>query len=232
MVAANYKAFVVRMINKYEGGYGWTAADPGGPTKYGITCYDLAQHRHQVMDSKSRWAPIVKAMSLKEAEDIYAEKYATACRFDDLKSGSDVVVFDFGVNSGPSRAIKYAQMVAGTTVDGILGPNTLKAINAMDAVSFINNLCSRRMAFLHSLGTWRTFGVGWSARVHDLQAYALALAKHDKDPEVLGSKAKSYPRVEPATPPTPTTPEVAVTPASPTFGQKTAAFFKKVFLGT
>ncbi len=175
---ANYKAFVDRMITKYEGGYGWDAADPGGPTKYGITCYDLAEHRHQKMDSKARWAPIVKAMTLQEAEDIYATKYATSCRFDDLVSGADCAVLDFGVNSGPSRAIKYAQGIVGTTQDGVLGPITLAAINKMDPNHFIDAYCDARLRFLRGLGTWGTFGRGWANRVADLRAYCHNLAQH------------------------------------------------------
>ncbi len=172
----NYKAFVDRMIQRYEGGYGWDRADPGGPTNYGITCYDLAQHRHLAMNSMSAWAPIVKAMTLQEAEDIYATKYATACRFDDLNSGSDCAIFDFGVNSGPSRAIRYAQMVVGAARDGIIGPVTLVAINAMDSNKFVDSLCDLRLGFLRSLRTWSTFGKGWSSRVADLRGYCHRIA--------------------------------------------------------
>ncbi len=176
MTVADYAPFVERMIGRYEGGYGWDRNDSGGPTKFGITCYDLAEHRHQVMDSMARWAPLVKAMTLGEADDIYASKYASACDFPNLQRGADCVVFDFGVNSGPSRAIKYAQMVAGVKVDGILGPITLSAINNTDARTFINGLCRARLEFLHRLGTWRVFGSGWNARVIDLLAYSLNLA--------------------------------------------------------
>ncbi len=175
----NYKAFLDRLIQRYERGYGWDRADPGGPTNYGITCFDLAEHRHQKMNSMSAWAPLVRAMSLQEAEDIYATKYATACRFIDLNSGPDCVVLDFGVNSGPSRAIKYAQMVVGTARDGVLGPVTLAAINSMDSNKFIDNLCDLRLSFLRAIrggASWKVFGRGWSARVADLRAYSHKLA--------------------------------------------------------
>ena len=172
----NYKAFVDRMIQRYEGGYGWDRSDPGGPTNFGITCYDLAEHRHQKMTSMSAWAPLVRAMSLQEAEDIYASKYATACRFDDLNSGPDCAIFDFGVNSGPSRAIKYAQMVVGTARDGILGPITLAAINHMDPNKFVDDICDFRLGFLRALGTWSTFGRGWASRVADLRGYCHRVA--------------------------------------------------------
>ena len=54
MSQLTYLPFTARMINRYEGGYGWNRADPGGPTKYGITCYDLAEHRGLKMDSMAR----------------------------------------------------------------------------------------------------------------------------------------------------------------------------------
>ncbi len=172
----NYKAFVDHMIQHYEGGYGWDRADPGGPTNFGITCYDLAEHRHKKMTSMSAWAPLVRAMGLQEAEDIYAVKYATACRFNDLNSGPDCAIMDFGVNSGPSRAIKYAQLIVGATRDGILGPITLAAINEMEANLFVNDLCDMRMQFLRGLHTWPAFGRGWAGRVADLRAYCHRLA--------------------------------------------------------
>ncbi len=176
MSQQNYRPFVERMINRYEGGYGWNRSDPGGPTKYGITCYDLAEHRHLAMDSMARWAPLVKAMPLSEADDIYTSKYATACDFQNLERGKDCVVFDFGVNSGPSRSVKYAQATVGVRVDGVLGPKTLDAINNYDPRSFINKFCDTRLDFLHRLGTWRVFGSGWAARVKDLRTYSLNLA--------------------------------------------------------
>lgn len=189
----NYEQFVERMISRYEGGYGWDRADSGGPTKYGITCWDLAAHRHAVMDSMTRWAPIVRAMPLSEADEIYRVKYATATRFDDLVSGADCVLFDFGVNSGPSRAVKFAQQIVGVNADGLLGPITLQAINNYDAVRFINELCDARLAFLKRLKKWSTFGKGWSARIADLRKYALALVHdHSKLAQIEGAHAKGY----------------------------------------
>ena len=186
----NYEPFVERMIERYEGGYGWDAKDPGGPTKYGITCYDLAQFLHEPMDSMAAWAPRVKAMSLSVADEIYRHKYATACQFDALNSGCDCAVFDFGVNSGPTRAIKTAQQIVGASADGALGPITLAAINGMNPVAFVNKLCDARLGFLRRLGTWPTFGKGWSARVKDLRAYCLALAAEQQSQPAAEPQAK------------------------------------------
>jgi lysozyme family protein len=174
MTVADYRPFVDRMISMYEGGYGWDAQDPGGPTKYGITCYDLAEYLGQHMNSMTAWAPKVRAMTLTTAEVIYANKYASRCQFFTMHAGCDCAVFDFNVNSGVT-GIKYAQRVVGTTEDGILGPITLAAINNHDPILFINELCAFRMSFLQSLGIWSTFHNGWTHRVNDLRAYCAAL---------------------------------------------------------
>lgn len=46
-------------------------------------------------------------------------------------------LYDFAVNAGTSVAVKLAQIVVGTTPDGVVGPRTLEAINAADPKLFI-----------------------------------------------------------------------------------------------
>lgn len=172
---ANYQVFIDRVIHKYEGGYGWSKADPGGPTKYGITCYDLAQFQHVKMNSMSAWASKVQAMPLSTAETIYRTKYATAVRFDDLPSGSDCAMLDYQINSG-SRAILAARAVLKIKGGSIMDQALLDAIKKADPATFVTALCAERMHFLHGLRTWGTFGGGWTSRVTDLKAYCLHLA--------------------------------------------------------
>lgn len=175
----NYEPFVDRMIQRYEGGYGWNKADPGGPTKYGITCYDLAEHRGQKMTSMSVWAPLVKAMTLDEAETIYAKKYAAKVRFNDLGHGKDCVLFDYAVNSGYARAIRVARAIVNKPGPLVFDDELVKAVNAVPAQSFINAVCDERLHFMHGIrggSAWEEFGVGWGRRVADLRAYSLALA--------------------------------------------------------
>lgn len=182
MSVQNYRAFVDRMITRYEGGYGWDRADPGGPTKYGITCWDLAAHRGQKMTSMASWAAVVKAMPLTEAEDIYRSKYATAVRFDELPSGIDCCWLDYAVNSGIGRPIRVAQSFLGIATDGIFGPKTLAAVKAFGDGKFVNKMCDERMRFLRALRIWRTFGVGWTRRVEDLRSYSMRLVTAQPPP--------------------------------------------------
>lgn len=175
---ADYQPFIDRVIQRYEGGYGWDAKDPGGPTKYGITCYDLAQHRGQKMASMSAWVEPVKNMTLAEAEAIYRTKYATAIRFDDLPPGIDAVMGDYGINSGTIRPLHVARTLVGLPVGG-MDQTLLDALKKCDAKKFIDAMCDERLRFMHAIrngSAWVEFGHGWGTRVADLRTYSQHLA--------------------------------------------------------
>jgi lysozyme family protein len=103
--------------------------------------------------------------------------YWDAQRCDELPSGVDYTVFDYGVNSGIGRAKKVLQRVVGVTDDGELGPITMRAVAAHDPQTIITAVNDERLRFLQSLKTWRIFGKGWQRRVSDVRAASLALAQ-------------------------------------------------------
>lgn len=184
MAQSTYKAFTGRMITRYEGGYGWSKNDPGGPTKYGITCWDLAEHRGQKMDSMARWAPIVAAMTLDEAEAIYASKYATGIRYNDLPAGVDACMMDYAVNSGVSRPIIVARRMLNVPGPSRMDQALLDKIKATDPSWFIKTMCAERLQFMHSIrggSAWAEYGHGWGARVTDLQLYCLHIVSNPSE---------------------------------------------------
>ena len=91
---------------------------------------------------------------------------------DDLPSGLDLCVFDFGINAGPGRAAKYLQTLVLTKADGGIGPNTLGKIN--DYVEHygleqtISSYALMRQNYYESLSTFDTFGKGWTRRVSEV----------------------------------------------------------------
>ena len=72
----------------------------------------------------------MRKLDHEDVKPIYEKNYWEKIKGDDLPQGLDLCIFDFGVNAGPSRAVKMIQSMAGTTVDGGVGPLTLKAIDA------------------------------------------------------------------------------------------------------
>lgn len=177
---ALYQVFIDRVIHRYEGGYGWNKKDPGGPTKYGITCFDLAEHRGQKMNSMAAWAGPVQAMTLEEAETIYNTKYATGIRFADLPAGVDCCMLDYGINSGNGRPIAVARRLVGVPGSNAkIDQALLDAIKKRDPTQFIKAMCDERLKFMHAIkggASWAEFGRGWQSRVDDLRVYCLHAA--------------------------------------------------------
>jgi lysozyme family protein len=67
----------------------------------------------------------------------------------------------------------------GTTVDGGIGPNTLKAVyNYVEEVGLqgmIEEYQSGRISYYEQLSTFETFGRGWIRRVNETTEEAIAL---------------------------------------------------------
>lgn len=78
-------------------------------------------------------------------------------------------LFDFGVNTGTGTAAKLAQLVAGTTPDGRIGPKSIAAINAIDADLFMARLALAKLARYEQIVTRNRsqgkFLLGWVRRV-------------------------------------------------------------------
>ena len=171
MAASSYNAALARLL-AHEGGYSNHPSDPGGPTNYGITIHDYRRYVKADADAAD-----MRAMPLGDARAIYKTKYWDALACDDLPAGLDYCVFDYGVNSGISRAAKVLQRVLGVADDGRIGPLTLTAVARRDAGELVEKICDERLVFLRRLKTWPVFGRGWGRRVAEVKAVALAMAQ-------------------------------------------------------
>jgi len=203
----------LELLFGHEGGYSNVKTDKGGPTKFGITHRTLAAHRGVA----SVTADQVKALTLNEAAQIYERSYWAQSGGDLLPAGLDYAVFDFGVGSGPARAVKELQGAVGVPQDGIIGEATMSAVNryirSHGLGELIREYClNRRMKFLRSLGGptgWKANGRGWEIRVTGKDpkgqwkdqkgvvgnAIQLAVGASDPRPEPLpnGGQAKGNP---------------------------------------
>jgi lysozyme family protein len=165
----NFDACLTHTL-KYEGGYVDHPADPGGATNLGITLATLRAWRDKPVSKVD-----VRALTKSEAGAIYRNKYWNAVRGDDLPKGVDLVVFDWGVNSGPNAAIKALQKVVGVTPDGYIGAVTLREVAKANPATLIKTLCDRRGSFFQSLKTFKVFGRGWMRRVTEVRTAALKM---------------------------------------------------------
>lgn len=175
----------------HEGGFANRSkkADPGGPTKYGITIATLAAWRGGRVTIDD-----VRNLTRDEARRIYKAQYWDAVRGDRLPAGLDYAVFDFGVNSGPGKAIRVLQDLLRVKADGVIGLITLDALTAKDIPALIESYSARRLAYMKTLKNWRFNKTGWPRRVAEVQALALDLYRGRGAPEI----ANAVPRPKPA----------------------------------
>lgn len=218
MSAKQYEA-VLPLVLAHEGGYVNHPADPGGPTNKGVTQRIYDAYR----TTKNLKPRSVKSITAAEVKDIYRTRYWSLAGCDELPAGLDYCVFDYAVNSGVSKAVKDLQRAINSfagnriptlsplAIDGVAGEDTMKAAQLCsdkDEEGIINSLCDRRMTFLKSLKTYKTFGVGWKRRIegdHDeviegdkgVRDFAIMIARRDVGtpipkkelPAAIGSKA-------------------------------------------
>ena len=170
MTASSYDE-ALRRVLVHEGGYSNHPSDPGGPTNWGITIHDARAYW-----KKEATTADVRSMPVHVAKDIYRSKYWDAMCCDNLPTGVDYAVFDYGVNSGIARAARVLQRLVGAGVDGEIGPDTIAATARAKPAKLINQICDERLAFLQGLKTWSVFGNGWGRRVHEVRAAAVAMA--------------------------------------------------------
>src|SRR5665213_1665195 len=146
---ATYDA-AMRAVLAHEGGYSNDAADPGGPTKYGITIADVRAYLNA-----GAGADDVKALSAEQALAIYRAHYADPLRYDDLPAGVDFAVLDYGINSGISRSGRVLRRMLRLADDtSAVTDAVIAAARAADAPSLIVAICDERLRFLQSLKTW------------------------------------------------------------------------------
>jgi len=146
----------------HEGGYVNHPDDPGGATNMGVIQRTYDGYRRR----KDKSIQSVRNITLAEVIEIYKDQYWDKVWGDHLPAGLDYAMYDFAINSGPSRAVKFLQELLGVDADGVLGNITLGAIQGKnDIEQLIIDLNFKRWIWLKRLRHWNTFGKGWTRRV-------------------------------------------------------------------
>lgn len=175
MAQGNFQRCLAFTLTR-EGGFSNDPHDPGGATMYGIIQreYDAWKKAHGLPLAPVRW------ISTSDRDAIYMEQYWNAMRCEELPLGVDLMVFDFGVNSGVVKSVKELQVAVGAApVDGHLGLITMGRVRGVnDHAALINKLSARRLSFLQALRNWKYFGNGWRSRVKLATVLALKMASN------------------------------------------------------
>lgn len=157
----------LEQVLKNEGGYVDHPEDRGGKTNYGITQKTLSDFLGRDASDEE-----IQNISMDTVRQIYRQNY-----WDRLKLSHIIdmrlahILFDQAVNRGTRKVAEQIQKLVGVTVDGVIGPVTLKAIN--DRVSdslifdFIKQSQLSYISIVEQTPSQIVFLKGWIKRTHE-----------------------------------------------------------------
>jgi len=133
-IPQNVKRILQGIINN-EGGFQADPDDTGNyagsrlvGTNYGITPGALAAYKGIHVSEISQ--ADIKGLTEEDAMEIYAQDYYYKPGYDKIQNDYlQENVVDMAVNAGAPRATRLLQSLAGVDEDGVLGPQTLQAVN-------------------------------------------------------------------------------------------------------
>lgn len=163
----------LKWLEPIEGGYVDDKDDRGGCTNKGITqtTYDVWRlNKHLPMRH-------VKELSKEEHEAIYATYFYNPIQADKLPKPLDLCVFDAAVQHGVGRSSKWLQRVVSAYPDGVIGSNTIKAVEVFcfrnGLAMLVNEYLSIRERFYKELiandPSQKKFEKGWDNRMKALR---------------------------------------------------------------
>lgn len=157
---AHAVSFVIDIL---EGG-GKVVSDTGGLTRWGIS-----KNAHPELD--------IATLTREAAEDVYRRHYWNKVKADLLPAPIGLCLFSCAVNMGARQAVLILQRVLGVRDDGILGPETLIAVQGyrpqLELIARFCELWGRSYFELaRTRPVYQKYLHGWSLRVHRTEVAA------------------------------------------------------------
>lgn len=155
-------------ILKWEGGFVNDPQDAGGATNKGVT---LATFRRF-------YGPRATVQQLKDMTDaqwlhIFRTGYWDRWKADAIRSQSVADILVDWVWASGVWGIKIPQRILGVAQDGIVGPETLSALNACEPAGIFDRIRTARLQYIDDICRSRPangrFRRGWVNRINDLK---------------------------------------------------------------
>ena len=152
-------------------------------TENGLTFFGIYECAHPDFKGWELVKQVLKGKTLKEASvilynnsdlvalvyEFYKREFWDKMRLDEVESDLKASeVFIFGVNVDTKPAVRVLQRLLNVTVDGVMGAQTLKALNAYDEGKFNVEFDSYEIAYYASLVSknpkLKIYANGWKNR--------------------------------------------------------------------
>lgn len=163
---------LVPFILQWEGGFVNDPDDLGGATNKGITIGAFTEYKKR----KGQKAPTVtdlKNISGAEWHDVFKSLYWDRWKADEIKNQSVANILVDWVWASGSHGIKRPQRLLGVKADGIVGKQTIAAVNAMDAATLFKMIKDDRAKFIDEICKARPknekYRKGWMNRINAIR---------------------------------------------------------------
>lgn len=167
------QAFRITLAN--EGGYVNDPDDSGGVTYKGISRkFHPNWTGWSIIDSMKNTSDFPAVLNSNQSLQDEVGKFYKSNFWDKVEGDTISIqsvadsIFDFAVNAGIKTSSKLAQEVAGTNPDGIIGPNSIKSINAVEEDRFKTEFALQKVKYYVQITektpTNQKFFFGWIRR--------------------------------------------------------------------
>ena len=164
-----------QLMIAHEGGYGNDPDDPGGETYKGVARKIFSKWDGWTKVDILKRQPGFPANLDKDPElqqnvsDFYRVTFWDKINGDQITNQNVAnSIFDFGVNAGSGTSGSLAQMVVGAKSDGVIGPDSISAINSFDPDYFLASFTVAKIAryvnIVKKRPTSRKYFYGWVIR--------------------------------------------------------------------
>ncbi|WP_299833782.1 glycosyl hydrolase 108 family protein [uncultured Tenacibaculum sp.] len=171
---ASYELFK-HSIERAEGGYQNLVNDKGNynskkervGTNFGISAkfYERVIGRPPSIQD-------MKAITLLDAHILFKNEFWDKVRGDEIQNqGVAEMIADHAINANPRVTIKIVQHTLNNyfekklAIDGIMGINTMKAINSINAEKLFIKIAQERLEYYENLDDYKYFSKSWDSRV-------------------------------------------------------------------
>jgi lysozyme family protein len=170
---ADFEGFAGKVL-RLEGGFVNHPADKGGATKYGVILSTWKQYGYDKDKDGDIDAEDIRLLSEGDA------KYIAKKVFWDFFQGDFIVnqsiaefIVDWGYNSGRVTVAKRLQRLLNVAADGLIGVQSLNAINIADQQNLFDVLKVARRVFVDNIVAQRpdqsVFHKGWVNRINSFR---------------------------------------------------------------
>lgn len=170
---ANFERFAKRLL-RLEGGFVNHSKDQGGPTKFGVVLSTWREHGYDKDGDGDIDIDDIRKLTEDDARYIAKKIFWDYFNADLILNDSVAeLIVDWGYNSGRKTVAMIVQRLVKIVDDGIIGPQSINAINCAQQEGLFDALKIERKVFLNNIIKRKpdqvVFYDGWMNRLNSFK---------------------------------------------------------------